>query len=39
LTFLFIAEFGLKIIAYGIRKYLGDTMNWIDAAVVVMSIV
>jgi len=29
----------LKIIAYGLKKYISDPYNWIDAAVVIISII
>jgi hypothetical protein len=38
-TYIFIAEMGLKLIGLGPIKYLKDRMNYLDAGVVMLSIV
>lgn len=38
-TYIFICEMGLKILGLGIIKYLKDKMNYLDGAVVILSIV
>lgn len=38
-TWLFIAEMSLKLLAIGVKKYVGDTMNILDGTVVLLSIV
>ena len=38
LTYLFIYEMLAKILGIGIKKYLGDRMNWLDGGIVMISI-
>ena len=38
-TYIFISEMGIKILAVGMKKYLSDKMNYLDGAVVLLSIV
>ena len=38
-TYIFIVEMGLKLLARGPKKYAGETMNLLDGAVVIISLV
>lgn len=38
-TYIFICEMGLKLLAIGPKKYVGDKMNWLDGSVVTLSLV
>jgi len=38
-TWIFIGEMTAKLLAIGPKKYLGDKMNWLDGAVVIISII
>lgn len=38
-TWIFIFEMSSKLVAIGISKYLSDRMNWLDGAVVMLSVV
>ena len=36
-TFIFIFEFIFKLLAFGIKKYFLDILNWFDALIVILS--
>lgn len=38
-TWIFIVEMSMKLLAIGPKKYIGDKMNWLDGAVVSISII
>ena len=38
-TWIFIAEMSIKLLAFGVKKYWQNRLNWIDGSVVIISIV
>lgn len=38
-TWIFIGELSIKVVAVGLNKYLADKMNWLDGAVVSLSVI
>ena len=38
-TWIFIVEMSIKLLAFGVKKYWQNRLNWIDGSVVIISIV